>query len=134
PAPGMARRMVPQHFMLRDGGDYAAGLAERDGLGFSDDVIMLATHGGTHVDALAHVWCGGRMYNGFAATEVTSRGAARCGIDKLAPIVTRGIFVDLGSDADPTRAIGLQELSGAIAAAGIAPAPGDALVVRTGWL
>src|SRR5690606_5980781 len=46
PAPGMARRMVPQHFMLRDGGDYAAGLAERDGLGFSDDVIMLATHGG----------------------------------------------------------------------------------------
>jgi hypothetical protein len=37
----------------------------------------------SHIDALCHVFVDGRMYNGFPATEVTSRGANRCGIDKL---------------------------------------------------
>ena len=86
--PSISTRPACQHFMMRDGGD----ASERDGFGFSDDVIMLPTHGTTHIDALAHVWREGRMYNGFQASEVTSRGAQRCGIDKLDPIVTRALI------------------------------------------
>ncbi|MDP3676630.1 MAG: cyclase family protein [Novosphingobium sp.] len=129
-------RAPPQHFMTRDGGDYAAGLAERAGYGFADDVIVLPTHGTTHIDALAHVWRDGIMYNGFSAATVTSRGAARCGIDKLGAIVTRALFVDFASDddGDPTRAITSRDLQQKIAANGIVPEPGDALLVRTGWL
>jgi kynurenine formamidase len=129
-------RSAPQHFMTRDGGDYAAGLPERSGYGFSDDVIMLPTHGATHIDALAHVWRDGEMYNGFSATNVTSRGAVRCGIDKLGAIATRAIFVDFGSEpeAAPDRAIMSAELQDRVAAAGIVPEPGDALLIRTGWL
>ena len=128
-------RSAPQHFLVRDGGDYAAGLPERAGYGFSDDVIMLPTHGTTHIDALAHVWRGGVMYNGFPATQVTSRGAKRCGIEKLGAIVTRGLFVDFGGpDASPTQAITADRLQAQIAANGIEPQPGDALLVRTGWL
>lgn len=129
-------RTPPQHYMTRHGGDYAAGLPERSGYGFSDDVIMLPTHGATHIDALAHVWRDGVMYNGFRATEVTSRGAVRCGIEKLGAIATRALFVDFGNDADatPERAITSAQLQARIAAQGLEPQPGDALVVRTGWL
>jgi kynurenine formamidase len=129
-------RSPPQHYMTRDGGDYAAGLPERSGYGFSDDVIMLPTHGATHIDALAHVWRDGEMYNGFRATDVTSRGAVHCGIDKLGAIATRAIFVDFGSEpgAAPDRAIMSAELQDRVAAAGIVPEPGDALLIRTGWL
>lgn len=133
--PGAGFRAPPQHFMTRHGGDYAAGLPEKPGYGFSDDVIMVPTHGVTHIDALAHVWQQGRMYNGFPATRVTSQGAARCGIDKLGPVITRGIFVDLArDDMTPDYAISTDELQSAIAASGVTPQAGDALLVRTGWL
>lgn len=129
-------RAAPQHFMTRDGGDYAAGLPERAGYGFSDDVIVLPTHGTTHIDALSHVWRDGSMYNGYPATSVTSRGARRCGIDKLGAIATRALFVDFGNDSEAgaVRAITSAELQDKIAATGITPEPGDALLVRTGWL
>jgi kynurenine formamidase len=134
--PATPNRAPVQHFMVRDGGDYAAGLEERHGFGYSDDAVLLPTHGTTHIDALCHVWQHGRMYNDFAASEVTSRGAKRCGIDKLAPIVTRAIFVDFAqaSAEASTHAIRCEELVAAVARTGVEPAPGDALVVRTGWL
>ncbi|MGE0583870.1 MAG: cyclase family protein [Flavobacteriaceae bacterium] len=131
--PAADHRPAPQHYMTRHGGDYAAGLAEKPGYGFSDDVLMVPTHGTTHIDALAHVWQGGVMYNGFKATKVTSRGAATCGIDKAGPLATRAIFVDF-SGADPTGAISRDQLVAAVEATGVAPEPGDALLVRTGWL
>ncbi|MCB1474398.1 MAG: cyclase family protein [Rhodobiaceae bacterium] len=133
--PAADHRPAPQHYMTRHGGDYAAGLAEKPGYGFSDDVLMVPTHGTTHIDALAHVWQGGVMYNGFKATKVTSRGAAACGIDKAGPFVTRAIFVDFGGEgSDQTRAIMPDELVDAVAATGTTPEPGDALLIRTGWL
>jgi kynurenine formamidase len=133
---GVVGRPAPAHYMTRDGGDYAAGLTERAGFGFADDVVTLATHGATHVDALAHVWRDGQMYNGIAADTVTSRGAARLGIEKMRPIVTRGVFVDCapGGDRDPGDRVHLAELTGLLAADDLELAPGDALLVRTGWL
>jgi kynurenine formamidase len=122
--------------MTRSGGDYCCGLKEGAGFGFSDDVVMLATHGTTHIDALAHIWRDGHMYNGFAATEVSGRGAARCGIDKLPPIVTRALFANCAAP-DGARVLGpihIDELLAAIELGGVAPLPGDALLVRTGWM
>ena len=134
--PAAPNRAPVQHFMVRDGGDYAAGVEELHGFGFSDDVILLPTHGTTHIDALCHVWQQGRMYNNFPASEVTSRGANRCGIDKLQPIVTRAIFVDMAplAQAEPGYAIRCADLVAAVEQTGVKPMPGDALLVRTGWL
>ncbi|HUZ24230.1 MAG TPA: cyclase family protein [Streptosporangiaceae bacterium] len=133
---GIVGRPDPAHYMLRDGGDYAAGLAERAGFGFADDVVTLATHGVTHVDALAHVWRDGQLYNGFSAGTVSSRGAARLGVDKMAPIVTRGVLVDCapGGDRDARDRVHVDELTRLLAAADVGLLPGDALLVRTGWL
>jgi kynurenine formamidase len=127
-------RAPPQHFMTRHGGDYAAGLREGGGYGYSDDVLMIPTHGATHIDALSHVWREGIMYNGFKADCVTSRGASRCGIDKLGPLVTRGIFLDLVEQVAPDRAVELVDLQREFDRIEVTPEPGDALLVRTGWL
>jgi kynurenine formamidase len=129
-------RTPMQHFMSRDGGDYAAGLPEKPGYGFADDTIIVACHGTTHLDALSHVWHDGTMWNGISASTVTSRGASRCGIEGVGPIVTRMLFLDL---ADETAAadgepIGAERLDRAMGERGLAPAPGDAILVRTGWL
>jgi kynurenine formamidase len=134
--PAVDMRAAPQHFMTRHGGDYAAGLPEKSGYGYADDVLMLPTHGTTHIDALAHVWRDGVMYNNFKATQVTSRGASRCGIDKLGPIVTRALFLDFAAAlcAKPDYAVTVDELIETTRKAGIEPQPGDALIIRTGWL
>lgn len=129
-------RTPPVHYMVRDGGDYAAGLTERAGFGFADDVVTLPTHGVTHIDALAHVWQDGQMYNGHPASAVTSRGAAKLGVDKIRPIVTRGVFVDAApggcrSADDPIHVVELQRR---LADVGVELAAGDALLIRTGWL
>ncbi|MFT3874132.1 MAG: cyclase family protein [Nocardioides sp.] len=135
---GVVGRNAPQHFMVRDGGDYAAGLAERPGFGFADDWIAMPAHGVSHLDALSHVWQDGVMYNGYPASAVTSRGASRLGIEKVGPIVTRGILLDLVPEGrtylEPGESVHATTLEAALAATGVTPEPGDALLVRTGWL
>jgi kynurenine formamidase len=134
PIAGMRSPM--QHFMSRDGGDYAAGLPEKPGYGYADDSIIVACHGTTHLDALSHVWRDGLMWNGYPASTVTSRGAARCGIEATGPIVTRALFLDLAADTPlaPGEPIRAAQLDRAARACELVPAPGDALLVRTGWL
>src|SRR5262249_15644382 len=55
-----------------------------DGPRYSDDVIMMPLQCATQWDSLAHVHYGGQLYNGHAASTLTSAGAARNGIDKMA--------------------------------------------------
>jgi kynurenine formamidase len=135
---GVVGRPDPQHFMLRDGGDYAAGRPERGGFGFADDWVAMPTHGVSHLDALSHVWESGLMYNGHPANSVTSKGAGRCGIENVGPLVTRGVLVDLvGPDEPwlpPGEPVGADRLAAALAAGAVELQPGDALLVRTGWL
>src|SRR3546814_1749388 len=70
-------------------------LLTRRGFQTSDVVILLPTHGTTHIDALAHVADEYRLYNGFPFSTVRSNGAAHCGIDKLPALVGRGGLLDL---------------------------------------
>lgn len=65
-APRATFRADSHHLMLRDGGDYAAGLKERPGYGYADDMLIIACHGTTHLDALSHVW-----QNGLKCREST---------------------------------------------------------------
>lgn len=130
------RRGAVQHYMLRDGGDPPYSESPRDFI-YAEDFIGMPVHSAsTHIDAIAHGWAEGRMYNGFPSTTVNSRGAARCGIEKMGPIVTRAIFVDMpkhfGRDAlADDFAIQAEHLEAAIADLP-APQPGDALLFRTG--
>jgi kynurenine formamidase len=131
-------RKPVERLMMRDGGDYAAGGRSPGGFQFAEEVLGFAAHSGTHMDALAHAWYGDRLYNGFSSTTVRSTtGAQRCGADKLRPVVTRGILLDVQSvRAEPLEAgdvVGLDDLRAAAASAGVEPETGDVVLVRTGW-
>ena len=79
------------------GADYASGaLSLPGGVGFSDDMIIMPTHCATQWDALSHCFLDGKMYNGFDATEISSQGARKNSIDKMARgIVGRGVLIDM---------------------------------------
>jgi kynurenine formamidase len=137
--PVPAHRPGVQHFMDRDGGDYAAGARRPANFQFAEDTILLPLHVGTHIDALCHVWHDDKLYNGFPGNGIRSTtGAARCGIEKMPPIFTRGVLMDIvrlrGTNVPDGDTIGLAELQGAARQAGVTPREGDAVLIRTGWL
>jgi kynurenine formamidase len=124
------------HFMNRDGGDYAAGARQPGGFQFAEDTLVMPMHVGTHLDALCHCWTGGRLYNNYSGDLVRSRGAARLGIEKLPPIVTRGVLLDFFTDGggleDGTE-ITPDMITEALGRAGTTLQQGDAVLLRTGW-
>ena len=139
PHAGVApHRAPPRRFMDRDAGDYAAGARAPDGFHFAEDTVLFGSHTGTHLDSLAHAWSGDQLYNGHPASSVRStRGAQRCGAEKLLPAVTRGVLIDLvatrGGPLDASSPVGAEELAAGYARAGVEPRPGDAVLLRTGW-
>jgi kynurenine formamidase len=134
-----SHRMPPSHFMLRTGGDYAAGARRPGGFQFAEDTIVLPLHVGTHIDGLCHVWYDDKLYNGHSQNAIRNRGGAtRCGVDKMPPIVTRGVLLDFcaenGGPLPDGRIMGVGETKRALARAGLRLRKGDAVLLRTGWL
>lgn len=132
-------RTPAMHFMTMDGGDYAAGTAAPGGFQYTDDYLVTACHNGTHIDALSHVCSGDKMYNGFGAGQVKSYGARRCGIDKVGAIVTRGVLLDVAAlhgvpHLPASHVVTPADLDACCARQGVQPGPGDAVLLRTGWL
>jgi kynurenine formamidase len=137
--PVPAHRCGLQHFMHRDGGDYAAGARRPGGFQFAEDSVLMPMHIGTHLDALCHAWYDDKLYNGYPANGIRSTSGARyLGVDKIPPVFTRGLLLDVvrlyGRALDRGEAIGADALREAAHAAGVTPEPGDAVLVRTGWL
>jgi kynurenine formamidase len=128
------------HTMLVDGADFEAGARRApNGFQFADDHLSMACHSGTHIDALSHVARNGLMYNGIPASEVRSpTGARRLGIDKVGGIVCRGVLIDVLGAANgplaPGRAIGVGDVERALNRMAVQLQPGDAVLIRTGWL
>ena len=138
--PVPAHRCGLQHFMGRDGGDYAiAGSKRPGGFQFAEDSVVMPLHIGTHVDALCHAWYDDKLYNGYLGDTIRSTsGAGRLGVEKMPPLVTRGILLDLvrlkGRVLANGESIGVADLQAAAEAAGVQPERGDAVLLRTGWL
>jgi kynurenine formamidase len=128
-----------QHFMMRDGGDYAAGGKRPGGFQFAEDAVVMALQFGTHIDALCHAWHDDKLYNGFPSTGTRSTTrAVRCGVEKMGPIVARGILLNVLDTSGNALAIGAPvtraQLEDAARKAGVTIERGDVVLVRTGWL
>jgi kynurenine formamidase len=116
------------------------GDAERaDGSSAASELLMLGGHTGTHVDALCHVSHRGRLHGGIDAYEAQRGGRfSRLGVETLEPVLGRGVLLDvpalLGVDRlAPGAAVSAADLAAAARRQGIEVAPGDAVLVRTGW-
>ncbi|HLH70295.1 MAG TPA: cyclase family protein [Candidatus Dormibacteraeota bacterium] len=142
PQTGRLGRFNPMLFCLRDGADTYAGMLDTglQGSGYSDDVIMLPTHGATHWDALAHVHFESRMWNGYDCREVTSFGARRNDITTYRDrIVGRAVLLDLprwlGVDwCQPGQAIEGHDLDACAAAQNVEVRRGDIVLLRFGHI
>jgi kynurenine formamidase len=136
--PASAGRSGLVHHMTRDGGDYAAGGRVLGRSRFAEDFIGMSAHLGTHVDSLAHLWYDEQLYNGHPQSSVRSAGASRCGVEKLGPLVGRGVLLDVATHRGvgalaAGEAIDARTLAACATAFGVDPRPGDVALLRTGW-
>src|SRR3954447_11439616 len=60
-------------------------------------LLVMAEHTGTHIDALCHQAYDGRLYGGVEVTPrvQTPTGFTELAIDTVAPIVRRGVLLDV---------------------------------------
>jgi kynurenine formamidase len=109
-----------------------------DAIALYDDAIIMSTHTGTHLDTLNHIGYGQKIFNGFENTKhLGNKGWTKAGADKIPPIITRGILIDVagekGVDMLPdSYEISSEDLQRALTKQGIALQPGDAVLIRTG--
>lgn len=110
------------------------------GAGFAEDILMIHTHGSTHIDALSHVVRDGKLYNGHdAASAIDSTGTRKNGIERIGALITRGVLIDVaGHHGLPhlreDHAILPDEIETIARAQGVEFQSGDAVLFRTGWL
>lgn len=115
-------------------------LVTEGGVSSSADAIALGSHVGTHIDALCHFSCGGKLYGGIdvKSRQSDSGGIEQYSVDTLAPMFRRGVLLDIAAavheDALPTDfSITPEHLSSAAAAQNVSVGAGDVVVLRTGW-
>ncbi len=97
-------------------------------------MLVMTEHSGTHIDALCHQAYGGRLHGDVEVTGrvQTSVGFTTLGIDTVAPIVARGVLLDVaGSERLPEgHRVTAEDLERA--AAEIELRRGDVVLIRLG--
>src|SRR5205085_12506718 len=107
---------------------------------FVSDRYTVAFHGyaHSHMDSLCHMSNDGKMYNGFARTEVTTGGCAKLAISNFKQgIVARGLLMDIArlknvKYLEAGTPIYVEDLEAWEKQAKIKVGPGDILFVRYG--
>jgi kynurenine formamidase len=105
----------------------------------ASDAFALGGHVGTHIDALCHFSSRGRLHGGEEAAPLQSyaAGLARFSVDTLAPILRRGVLLDIaglyGGVLPEDFEIEPERLEAAARAQGVEIRAGDVALLRTGW-
>ncbi|HMD49906.1 MAG TPA: cyclase family protein [Bryobacteraceae bacterium] len=110
------------------------------GVSSSADALALGSHVGTHIDALCHFSCGGKLYGGIDVKSMQSdtTGIQRYSVDTIAPILRRGVLLDIAThlnmEALPADfAITPDHLDAVVEAQNVSIGRGDVVLLRTGW-
>jgi kynurenine formamidase len=110
-----------------------------DGGSAANEIIVTGGHVGTHIDALSHVSQEGRLHGGLDAADAQRGGRfSQLGVETIAPMVCRGWLLDvpaaLGLEAcAPGYEITPDDLKQAASEGRVDVAPGDVVLVRSGW-
>jgi len=147
PQTGGFGRFNPIHLMLRDGNAAVTGTVVRDFYGGqdrwirgTDDLLILPLQSGTQWDSLAHIVFEDRIYNGYDATSVGSKGALRNDIANARDrVVGRGVLLDLARSRgrpwlEPGEQIHVEDLEECARSQGVAVGRGDIVLIRTGQM
>jgi kynurenine formamidase len=111
-----------------------------NGVSSAAEALALGGHVGTHIDALCHFSCGGKLHGGAEAASVQSysSGVEHLSIDTVPPILRRGVLLDIaghvGTEVLPADFIITPDhLEAAAEAEGVKVEQGDVVLLRTGW-
>jgi kynurenine formamidase len=122
-------------------GDLRARLGPNsERLGVITEWVSTSCHAGTHIDALCHITTDGQWFGGHReADSLGDFGATSGDAAAIAPIISRGVLIDVaahlgGDPLDAGQAVTEDHLKSALAATGVALSPGDAVLVRTGYM
>jgi kynurenine formamidase len=104
------------------------------------DALALGSHVGTHIDALCHFSLDGKLHGGDAVAPLQSYsgGLRKLSIDTVAPLLRRGVLLDIaGLEGAEALAgdfeISTAHLDAAVAAQAVEIRAGDVVLLRTGW-
>jgi kynurenine formamidase len=137
--PGMPHHPAHPPFLfglIKQHGDYVGPTGHSS----AADAIALGSHVGTHIDALCHFSCGGKLYAGVEVADAQSYqdGLEHYSIDTVAPILRRGVLLDIAGLAGvpvlpKNYEVTPSDLERAAEAQQVEIRPGDVALVRTGW-
>jgi kynurenine formamidase len=140
--PLFSLRPRPERVTFMDDRDHAvmAGIGMPDGVGSTEELLSFPSHLLTHVDALCHVHDGDAIYNGHPQSGMRPfSGAERCGVQNIGAIAARGVLVDVAGALGvpvlgPDQVVTVEDVERALERQGSELRPGDAVLIRTGWL
>ena len=118
---------------------------ETDGLGangmtYNDDIFMGWLGIGSQIDGLGHIGIRHEYYNGHKAADFAKTdGLTRLGIEKIPPLVTRGVLLDMtrfyGQEiVKEGTAYTREDIIAAAGAQGVELRQGDTVLFHSGWL
>lgn len=106
----------------------------------ANEIFCTGGHTGTHLDALGHISCDGRIFGDedVASVQDKHRGLSTHGIDATEPILMRGVLLDVARARqrdmlDHAYTVTPDDLESALQLAQVKLKPGDAVLIRTGW-
>lgn len=107
---------------------------------FNDELVNGWTGVGTQLNGIGHIGIDNVYYNGNKAADfVTIDGVKKLGIEKVPPIVTRGVVLDMtahyGQDIIPGGTeFTVADIQAVLKKQGIILRKGDVVLFNTGWL
>ena len=131
----------PRSFSLTvlQGGD-GTGATQGANLATGNDDLMFAWLGvGSQIDGLGHMGLNHVYYNGHKAADfVAPTGLTKLSIDKLPPIVTRGVVIDMArffgkKMLSAGTVFNRSEIVAQAESQGVSIGKGDVVLFHTGW-
>jgi kynurenine formamidase len=107
---------------------------------FNDELAVAWTGVGTQLNGIGHIGINHVYYNGNHATDfVTVEGVKKLGVEKVPPLVARGVVLDMtvhfGVDIVPGgTTITVADIEATLARQGVQIEAGDVVLFNTGWL
>lgn len=107
---------------------------------YNDDILECWVGIGTQLDGLGHIGVDNVYYNGHKAKDFAqTTGLTRLGVDKVPPMVARGVVLDMAGSmntemVDAGVAFNREQIDAAARRQGIEIRRGDVVIFHTGWL
>ncbi|WP_409287402.1 cyclase family protein [Pseudomonas guariconensis] len=121
-------------------GEQAGQTLGKNKFSFNDELVNGWTGVGTQLNGIGHIGIDNVYYNGNKAADfVTVEGVTKLGVEKVPPMVTRGVVLDMTAYYGKAIVPGgtsftVNDIKAVLKKQGITLRKGDVVLFNTGWL